>query len=128
MGTQLGTVWTHVNGGPLPEGQHWHDSLVDVKAQTDIVVDPRFVPWIDRGRVLTTDNWYTSMALATILFEKYGWGLVGTIVPRDKQTREKLDLPFNKLTKGAREQLKRGWFREAVVKMTTATGKFSTYR
>ena len=76
-----------------------------------------------RGRVLTTDNWYTSVALATLLFEKYGWTLVGTIVPTDKGQREKYDIPFSKLSKGAKDQLERGWFREAVIEMKTRTGK-----
>ena len=72
-----------------------------------------------RGRVLTTDNWYTSIALAIHLFEVYGWALVGTIVATDKQTREKLDFPFGKLSKGAVKELPRGWFREAVIKLAT---------
>ena len=41
-----------------------------------------------RGRVLTTDNWYTSIALAVHLFDTYNWAHIGTIVPTDKQTRE----------------------------------------
>ena len=28
--------------------RRWHDSLVDVRAQTDIILDPRFIPWSDR--------------------------------------------------------------------------------
>ena len=48
-GTQLSTVWKFVSGTDLPLGQEWHNSLVDVKAQTDIVIDPRFVSWIDRN-------------------------------------------------------------------------------
>lgn len=38
-----------------------------------------------RGRVLYSDNWYTSMALAIQLFCIYGWYFVGTIVPTDKK-------------------------------------------
>ena len=45
---------------------------------------------VERGRVLTTDIWYTSITLATLLFETYGWTLVGTIVPKDKVHRRSL--------------------------------------
>ena len=48
IGTQLATVWMFVhNLSVLPEDKAFHDSLVDVQAQTDIVLDPHFVPWID---------------------------------------------------------------------------------
>ena len=70
-----------------------------------------------RGRTLYTDNYYTSMKLAKHLFEKYRWTLVGTIVPTDKKTREDHDIPFLKLSNGARNGLERGWFREACLKL-----------
>ena len=76
-----------------------------------------------RGRTLYTDNWYTSMKLAKHLFEKYGWTLVGTISPTDKKSRQDLDVPFLKLSEGARNKVERGWYREAVIKMKTSTGK-----
>ena len=47
-GTQLSTVWKFATGRSLPPGQAWHNSIVDVKGQTDIVIDPRFISWIDR--------------------------------------------------------------------------------
>ena len=57
VGTSLGVLWTHVNSGANHEDRRWHDSLVDVKAQTDIIVDPCFVPWIDRtGSIRTIDK------------------------------------------------------------------------
>ena len=62
-----------------------------------------------RGRVLYTDNWYTSMKLAKHFFEKYGWTICGTV-------------PFLKLSGGAL-MVERGWFREAVIKMKTPSGK-----
>ena len=72
-----------------------------------------------RGRTLYTDNYYTSVKLAKHLFEKYRWTMVGTIVPTDKKTCEDHDIPFLKLSKGARNGLERGWFREACVKLRT---------
>ena len=51
------------------------------------------------------------------------WTIVGTIVATDKQVQAKLNLPFNKLTKGALKALKRGWFWEAVIKMFTKAGE-----
>ena len=68
-----------------------------------------------RGRVLTTDNWYTSIV--------YGWTPVGAVMPTDKMLREKLDIPFHKLSKGAKESVSGGWYRQAVIKMKTKHGK-----
>jgi hypothetical protein len=68
-----------------------------------------------RGRTLFMDNWYTSVGLAKLLFEKYGWRLCGTVVPTDKVARKDEDVPFHKLLKGALSTVPRGWFREAVL-------------
>jgi hypothetical protein len=76
-----------------------------------------------RGRELFTDNYYTSMALAEHLFVKYGWTLCGTLTPTDKKTRTRKDVPFLKLSNGARNAVPRGWYREAVLEMKTARGK-----
>ena len=57
-----------------------------------------------------TDNYYTSVKLAKLMFEKYGWTIVGTISPIDKKSREDEDIPFPKLSNGARLGVKRGWF------------------
>jgi hypothetical protein len=46
---------------------------------------------------LTTDNNYTTVALANHMFEKYGWTIVATIVPTDKLTQTDEDFPFLKL-------------------------------
>ncbi len=69
------------------------------------------------GDSLYTDNYYTSMKLAKHLFEKYRWTMVGTIVPTDKKTHEDHDIPFLKLSNGARNGLERGWFHEACLKL-----------
>ena len=50
-----------------------------------------------RVRVLYTDNYYTSVKLAKLTFEKYGWTIVGTILPTDKKSREDEDISFLKL-------------------------------
>ena len=76
-----------------------------------------------QGLVLYTDNYYTSVKLAKLMFEKYGWTIVGTILPTDKKSREDEDIPFLKLSNGVRLGVKRGWFREAVLKLKTTTGK-----
>ena len=70
-----------------------------------------------------TDNYYTSVKLAKLMFEKYRWTIVGAISPTDKKSREDEDNSFLKLLNGARLGVKRGWFREAVLKLKTTTGK-----
>jgi hypothetical protein len=78
-----------------------------------------------RGRELFTDNYYTSVSLAKHLFVKYGWTLCGTstMTPTDKKTRPRRDVPFLKLSNGARNAVPRGWYWEAVLEMKTPTGK-----
>jgi len=75
-----------------------------------------------RGRVLYTDNYYTSIKLAKHMFEQYGWTVCGTIVPTEKKHRENEDFPFLKLSNGARNSVGRGWFREAALKLKSPTG------
>jgi len=76
-----------------------------------------------RGRVLYTDNWYTSVDLAKHLYEKYGWTIVGTMSATDKKERKDHDIPFLKLSNGALMSVKRGWFREATLEMKTRNGR-----
>ena len=57
------------------------------------------------------------------VFEEYGWTVVGAISATDKKARADEDIPFLKLSKGTRNALERGWFREAVIQMKTKTGK-----
>ena len=71
-----------------------------------------------KGRVLYTDNWYTSIELVKDLWNKYRWRFCGTMTPTDKKDRQDHDVPFLKLSNGAiRSYINRGWFREAVVKI-----------
>ena len=44
QGLALGVVWSYIHGGECLENVH--DCLVDAKAQTDVLVDARFVPFI----------------------------------------------------------------------------------
>jgi len=76
-----------------------------------------------RGCVLYTDNYYTSVKLAKLMYEKYRWTIVGTISATDKKSREEEDIPFLKLSNGAMMGVKRGWFREAMLKLQTPSGK-----
>ncbi len=71
-----------------------------------------------RGCTVYTVSYNMSVKLAKHLFEKYRWTMVGTIVPTDKKTRKDHDIPFLKLSNGARNGLERGWFCEACVKLS----------
>jgi hypothetical protein len=46
--------------------------------------------------------------------DKYRWTLVGTVVLTKKTSRSDEDLPFVKLSNGARNKLRRGWFCKAI--------------
>ena len=80
-----------------------------------------------RGRTVYSDNYYRSIRMAKHLYEKYSWSLVGTIVPTDKKQRADEDVPFVKLSNGARNKLPRGWFREAYIKLTTPPPRKTHY-
>jgi len=73
------------------------------------------------------DNYYTSVKVAKDMFEEYGWAIVGIIIPTDKKSREDEDIPFLKLSNGARNRVKRGWYREAVLKVKAKIGKHYYY-
>ena len=78
---------------------------------------------ITRRCVLYTDNYYTSVKLAKHMFESHGWTIVNTIIPTDKKSREEEDVPFLKLSNGPRLVVKRGWCREAALKLQAPGGK-----
>ncbi len=75
-----------------------------------------------RGRTLFTDNWYTTMELASTLFVKYGWQFCGTMVQTDKKGRSGDDVPFNKLSQDALREVPRCWFHEAILWKKMSTG------
>jgi hypothetical protein len=58
-----------------------------------------------RACTIYSDNYYTSIKLAKHLYKEYTWSLVGTIVPTDKKQRADEDVPFIKLSNGARNML-----------------------
>ncbi len=74
---------------------------------------------LTRGRVLYADNWYASLSLAKDLYENFGWTMLGTITPTEKKKRTSEDIPFIKLSNGGLNDVTRGWFREAVLKVHT---------
>ena len=65
--------------------------------------------------IIQLDNWYTTMSLAYHLYNRYGYFFCGTMVPTDKKARQDMDVPFLKLSNGAKDKVERGWFREACV-------------
>ena len=71
------------------------------------------------GRVLYTDNYYTSLTLMKYIWIKYKMFLVGTVRLSKKKSRVVTDFPFHKLQNGALSRLKRGWFRRATWDMPT---------
>lgn len=75
------------------------------------------------GRIVYTDNWYTTMDLAIALKEKLGYWFCGTYTLSKKVSRQDKDVPFHLLSTGALASVDRGWFREAVLECFTRTGK-----
>ena len=76
-----------------------------------------------RGQVLHTNNYYTSVKLVKRIFVKYGWTIIGMILTTDKKSHQDKDIPFLKLSNGARNSIKRGWYRDAVIKLKTPSVK-----
>jgi hypothetical protein len=65
------------------------------------------------GRILYTDNYYTSMTVARKLYELYHWLFVGTYRLTTKERRGEDDFQFHKLSNGAMKSIPRGWSRRA---------------
>jgi hypothetical protein len=72
-----------------------------------------------KGRILYTDNWYTSVKLAKALYEKYRWCL--SISRTDKKVRNDDDVPFLKLSRGALVKVAKGSFKRATLPVITGT-------
>ena len=92
-----------------------------LKVYDKLCVDAGIISMQDR--VLYTDNYYTSVKLAKHMFKKYGWTIVGTVVPTDKKSISDEDIPFLKLSNGARKMVNRGWLHEAYLKLKIPNGK-----
>ncbi len=82
---------------------------------------------IIHGRTIYSDNYYTSVKMAKHLYKKYRWTLVGTVVPTEKTSRSDEDLPFVKLSNGARNKFRRGWFSKAYMKKNLPRSKKAYY-
>ena len=65
------------------------------------------------GRVMITDNWYTSIELMIYLWS-LGMYLIGTHRLSKKVSRVVTDFPFHKLSNPALKAVHRGWMRRAV--------------
>ena len=72
-----------------------------------------------KGRILYTDNWYTTLRLAKFLYAKYGWLFLGTVVPSDSKVRNENSMPFFRLTSGAVDKIERDWMRKAAMKVSS---------
>ena len=78
---------------------------------------------LQSGRILYTDNWYTSLHLAKTLFMRFNWLVVGTSTPTEKKAREEYDIPFHKLSNKALDTIAHGWSRRATTPMKGKNGK-----
>ena len=85
-------------------------------ASTALAIVKRLIESTDlvqrKGRIVYTDNWYTRLVLAKVLFGKYSRLLVGTITPIDKKDRKLQDIPFLKLSNVALQKVVMGWILE----------------
>lgn len=67
----------------------------------------------DPGRVLYTDNYYTSMELMSYLYMTFGIFLVGTMRLSKKKAKTAVDFAYHKLSTAALKLLPKGWMRRA---------------
>ena len=75
------------------------------------------------GRILFTDNYYTSIALMKHIYEKFGMLIVGTINLTAKKSRAAEDYPFHRLSGGAQRRISRGWSRRATRQLQSSRGQ-----
>ena len=69
------------------------------------------------GRILYTDNFYTSQEVMKYIFVTFGMLLVGTYALTKKKSRTSVDYPFHKLSNSASKRIPRGWKRMAFQKV-----------
>lgn len=77
-----------------------------------LALDPELVT-NSKGRVMFTDNYYTSEELEAKLYEDYGMLLVGTVKLTKKLSRTVADFAFHRLSNAAKKLVSRGWTRTA---------------
>ena len=53
-----------------------------------------------KGRILYSNNWYTTTRLAKYLYETYHWLFVGAVVANESKDRHDNSVPFRKLSPG----------------------------
>ena len=75
------------------------------------------------GRVLYTDNWYTSEETMEHVYGQYKMFLVGTVKLSKKKSRSSDDFLFHKLSGPAKRKVGKGWFRWAQKPITDAMGR-----
>jgi hypothetical protein len=61
------------------------------------------------GRILYTDNFYTSLCVMKYIYVPFAMLLVGTYAQTKKKSLTADDFPFAKLSKGALKKVNRGW-------------------
>ena len=80
--------WEIYLGNDYPLGSSTEAVVVRLVANTGLTVQS--------GRILYTDNWYTSINLSRTIFDKYNWLFFGTSAPIEKKTWKEFDIPFLK--------------------------------
>ena len=63
------------------------------------------------GRVLYTDNYYSSEVLIDMLYKKYKMFLVSTISLTKKKSRTEDDFAFHKLNGPAKKKVEKRWMK-----------------
>ena len=74
------------------------------------------------GRILYTDNFYTSLDVMEKVYDSYKMLMVGTYKLTKKKSRTGGDFPYHRLSGSALKKVDRGWFRSAVRSIKTSTG------
>ena len=72
------------------------------------------------GRILYTDNFYTSAEVMKYIYVIFGMLLVGTYKLTKKKSRTAVDYPFHKLSNSALRRVERGWKQMAFQKVESA--------
>jgi hypothetical protein len=65
------------------------------------------------GRILYTDNFYTSLRVMKYIYVSFAMLLVGTYALTKKKSRTAYNFPLAKLSNGALKSVQRGWKRMA---------------
>ena len=77
------------------------------------------------GRIMYTDNFYTSLSLMESMHDTYQMLLVGTFKFTKKKSRDGSDFPFHRMGNSALNKVDRGWLRSAVREIKNKAGEVS---